>query len=396
MSVYRQITSISAMNLRSIPQRLGTSFVIVIGIAGVVGVLLSVLAMSTGLMKTIANTGRDDRAIVLRGGSNAELASAITRDQALTIMDAPGVKRGADGKPIGSAESLTLMEIPTEAGQSWANITIRGVGPKIFELRPEMKIVAGRMFQPAVHEIIVGSKANSQFEALQIGKRLRFANGEWEIVGVFESGGDRHESEVYGDGETVMSAIQRNGYQPVTVLLESPERFNAFKEALTTNPTLSVDVKRESEFFAEQAAPISRVVAIVAYVVGGIMAVGALFGALNTMYSAVSARALEIATLRAIGFGATSVVFSVFAEALALSLIGAGIGCLAAWVFFDGNVINSSAGGGGISQLVFALTLTPALIVLGIVWACVIGLVGGLFPALRAARLPVAQALRAS
>jgi putative ABC transport system permease protein len=306
------------------------------------------------------------------------------------------VKRGADGKPIGSADSITLVEVATEQGTSWANVTIRGVGPKILELRPEMKIVEGRMFRPAVHEIIVGSKAHLQFESLRVGKTLRFANGDWQIVGVFESGNDRHESEVYGDGETVMSAIQRNGYQPVTVLLDSEQSFDAFKAALTTNPTMSVDVKRESEFFAEQAKPISRIIAVVAYVVGGIMAVGALFGALNTMYSAVSARALEIATLRAIGFGAASVVFSVFAEALVLSLLGAIIGCAAAWVFFDGNIINTSVGGGGISQLVVALTLTPALIVLGIVWACVIGLIGGLFPAMRAARLPVAQALRAS
>src|SRR5689334_7046081 len=337
MSVFKQINSITVMNLRSIPQRLGTSFVIVIGIAGVVGVLLSVLAMSTGLMKTIANTGRPDRAIVLRGGSNAEIASAITRDQAQTIADAPGVKRGADGKPIVSADSITLVDTPTEQGASWANVTIRGVGPKILELRPEMKITQGRMFKPAVHEVIVGSKANAQFDALKVGKKLHFANDDWEIVGVFESGGDRHESEVYGDGETVMSAIQRNGYQPVTVLLQSPDSFEAFKTALTTNPTLSVDVKRESEFFAEQAKPVSRIIAIVAYVVGGIMAVGALFGALNTMYSAVSARSLEIATLRAIGFGAASVVFSVFAEALALSLFGAIIGSVAAWAFFDGH-----------------------------------------------------------
>jgi putative ABC transport system permease protein len=181
----------------------------------------------------------------------------------------------------------------------------------------------------------------------------------------------------------------------VTVLLQSPDSFARFKEALTTNPTLSVDVKRESDFFAEQGKPLARVLAVVAYVVGGIMAVGALFGALNTMYSAVSARALEIATLRALGFGATSVVTSVFAEALALSLFGAVIGCIAAYLFFDGNVINTSVGGGGISQLVFALTLTPALVALGIIWACVIGLIGGLFPAMRAARLPVAQALRA-
>jgi putative ABC transport system permease protein len=395
MSIFRQISSITSMNLRSIPQRLGTSFVIVIGIAGVVGVMLSMLAMSTGMLKTIANTGRPDRAIVLRGGSNAEIASAASRDQAQTIMDAPGVKHGADGKPIGSADSITLIEVPTEAGSSWANVTVRGVGPKILELRPEMKIVQGRLFKPAVHEMIVGSKASAQFETLKVSRKLRFANDDWEIVGVFESGGDRHESEVYGDGETVMSAIRRNGYQPVTVLLESAESFNTFKEAITTNPTLSMDVKRESDFFAEQGKPAARIISIIAYVVGGIMAVGALFGALNTMYSAVSARALEIATLRALGFGAASVVVSVFAEALTLSIFGALLGSLAAWLFFDGNIISSSAGAGGISQLVFALTLTPALIVLGIVWACVIGLVGGLFPAVRAARLPVAQALRA-
>jgi putative ABC transport system permease protein len=303
------------------------------------------------------------------------------------------VKHGPDGKPIGSADSITLVDLPTEGGQSWANATIRGVGPAVLALRPEMKIVEGRMFKPAVHELIVGSKAHAQFEALGLGKQVKFANGDWEVVGVFETGGDRKESEVFTDADTLMSAIQRNGYQPVTVLLESPAAFETFKTALTTNPTLSVDVKRESEFFAEESKPIAGVLSVVAYVVGGIMAVGALFGALNTMYTAVSARTREIATLRALGFGPLAVVISVFVEALLLSLIGAGLGALAAWVFFDGNVINTSAG--GISQLVFALVLTPALVTLGIAWAAVIGLIGGLFPALRAARLPVAEALRA-
>ncbi|HEV7715264.1 MAG TPA: ABC transporter permease [Steroidobacteraceae bacterium] len=394
MSALKQLTSISAMNLRAIPQRVGTSLVIVIGIAGVVAVLLSVLAMATGIMQTIARTGRADRAIVLRGGSTAEIASTLSRDQAMTISDAPGVKHSADGKPLASAESLTLVDLPTENGQSWANATVRGVGPAVLAVRPEMKIVQGRMFKPAVHEFIVGSKAHSQFPTLALGKRVKFANGDWEVVGIFESGGDRHESEIFGDSETMMSAIGRNGYQPVTVQLESEASFDAFKTALTTNPTLNVDVKRESDFFAEESKPITKVLSIVAYVVGGIMAVGALFGALNTMYSAVSARTKEIATLRALGFGATSVVVSVFAEALALSLIGGLLGCLAAWLFFDGHVVSTSASG-GISQLVFALTLTPALAVLGILWACAIGLIGGLFPALRAARLPVATALRA-
>ena len=395
MSVLKQITSISAMNLRSIPQRLGTSFVIIIGIAGVVAVLLSVLAMATGIMQTIANTGSPNRAIVLRSGSAAELNSNISRDQALTIMDAPGVKRGADGKPIGSAETITMVDLPTENGKSWANATVRGVGPAVLALRPEMKLVAGRMFKPAVHEMIVGTKAHSQFDALGLGKRIRFANGDWEIVGVFSSGGDRRESEIYGDADTMMSAIRRNAYQPVTVLLESPQSFDAFKTSLTTNPTLQVDVKRESDFFAEASKPIARVLSIIAYVVGGIMAVGALFGALNTMYSAVSARSKEIGTLRALGFGSTSVVVSVFVEALMLSLLGGAIGCLIAFLFFDGKLVNTSVGGGGISQMVFSLTLTPALVALGVVWACALGLIGGLFPAVRAARLPVATALRA-
>ena len=393
MSALSQITSISAMNLRSVPQRLGTSFVIVIGIAGVVAVMLSVLAMSIGIMKTIANTGRDDRAIVVRSGSQDELGSALSREQGVTIMDAPGVRRDATGKPIASAETLTVVDLPTAAGDSWANVTVRGVGPKLFELRPEMKIVQGRMFRPAVNELIVGTKAVSQFPSLAIGKHIKFTGGQWEIVGVFESAGDRHESEIFGDSETVMSAVRRNGYQPVTVLLQSRDSFDAFKTSLTTNPTLSVDVKRESEFFAEASKPISRVLSIVAYVVGGIMAVGALFGALNTMYTAVSARGKEIATLRALGFGAAPVVVSVFVEAVTLALLGGALGAFAAWFFFDGNVVSTS--GGGVAQIVFALTLTPGLVAVGVIWACAIGLIGGLFPAVRAARLPVATALRA-
>ncbi len=395
MNALKQITSIAAMNLRSIPQRLGTSSVIVIGIAGVVAVLLSVLAMATGILHTMAATGRADRAIVMRAGSTAELNSSVSRAAAVTIMDAPGIKHDAAGKAIGSAESLTLMNVPTENGKSWANVTVRGVGPALLALRPEMHFVQGRMLRPAVHEFIVGTKANTQFDALKLGQHVKFANGEWTLVGVFSSGGDGHESEVFADADTMMSAVRRDGYQPVTVLLESPDRFDAFKTALTTNPALSVDVKRESDYFAEQAKPIGRILSIVAYVVGGIMAIGALFGALNTMYSAVSARTVEIATLRALGFGSGAVVVSVFVEALLLALIGGALGGVLAWLFFDGHVISTSAAGNGITQVVFALAVTPALLAVGVTWACFIGLIGGLFPAVRAARLPVATALRA-
>jgi putative ABC transport system permease protein len=394
MNSLQQITSISAMNLRSVPQRLGASFVIVIGIAGVVAVVLSVLAMAIGVLSTISNTGRADRAIVVRAGSASELASSLTRGQGQTIIDAPGVKRDAKGDAIASAETLTVVDLPTREGDSWANVSLRGVGSQLLALRPETKIESGRMFRPAVHELIVGRKALSQFPSLQVGKRIKVMTTEWEVVGVFSSGGDQRESEIYGDAETVMSGIRRNGYQPVTVLLESADRFDAFKTALTTNPTLSVDVKRESEYFAEQSKTLTLVLSVIAYVVGGIMAVGALFGALNTMYSAVSARGKEIATLRALGFGAMPVVISVFVEAVTLALIGGVLGCVAAWLFFDGHIVSTS--GGGVAQIVFALTLTPGLIVVGVIWACAIGLVGGLFPAVRAARLPVATALRAT
>ena len=392
MSAMSQITSISAMNLRSVPQRLGSSFVIVIGIAGVVAVVLSVLAMAIGVLSTISNTGRTDRAIVVRAGSASDLSSVITRDQGLTIMDAPGVKKDASGQAIASADTLTVVDLPTSDGSSWANVSLRGVGPKLMALRPETKVIAGRMFKPAVHELIVGKKAVSQFPSLQIGKRIKVMASEWEVMGVFESG-DQRESEIYGDAETVMSAIRRNAYQPVTVLLESPGSFETFKTALTTNPQLQVEVKRESEYFADQSKTLTQVLSVIAYVVGGIMAVGALFGALNTMYTAVSTRGKEIATLRALGFGATPVVISVFVEAVALALLGAALGSLAAWLFFDGHIVSTS--GGGVAQIVFALTLTPGLIAVGVIWAFVIGLVGALFPAVRAARLPVATALRA-
>jgi putative ABC transport system permease protein len=392
MSAMGQITSISAMNLRSVPQRLGSSLVIVIGIAGVVAVVLSVLAMAIGVLSTISNTGRDDRAIVVRAGSASDLSSVITRDQGLTIMDAPGVKKDAAGQAIASADTLTVVDLPTADGESWANVSLRGVGPKLMALRPETKIIGGRMFKPAVHELVVGKKALSQFPALQIGKHLKVMDTDWEVVGVFSSG-DQRESEIYGDADTVMSAIRRNAYQPVTVQLESPASFDVFKTALTTNPALQVEVKRESEYFKDQSKTLTTVLSVIAYVVGGIMAVGALFGALNTMYTAVSTRGKEIATLRALGFSATPVVISVFVEAVALALVGAVLGAFAAWLFFDGHVVSTS--GGGVAQLVFALTLTPGLVAVGVIWACVIGLVGGLFPAVRAARLPVATALRA-
>lgn len=394
MSAMNEITAVTTMSLGSLPQRMGSSSVIVIGIAGVVAVLLSVLAMAAGFQKTLASTGKDDRAIVLRGGSDSELASSISRENALTVLDAPGVRRNAEGKPIGSSELVVIVDLPKKSNDAGANVTIRGIEATGLQVRPEIHLAQGRMFSPGLRELIVGKGAQHQFKGLDLGQKIELRGSDWTIVGIFESGGDSHESELIADAETVMSAYRRNLYQSVIVQLESAAAFDAFSKALTSNPQLSVDVKREREYFAQQSKDLSKVLSFVAYVVGGIMAVGALFGALNTMYSAVSTRSQEIATLRAIGFGGTPVVISIMIEALLLSLIGAVIGAALAWIFFNGNAVSTL--GANFTQVVFKLTVTPQLMVLGIIWACVIGVIGGLFPAIRAARLPIATALRAT
>jgi len=392
--MFRQIFAVTLMNLRSVPQRLGTSLVIVVGIAGVVAVLISVLAMATGFRQTVAGSGRQDRAIILRGGSDSELASSLARDATLTILDAPGVSKGANGRPVGSAEAVVIVELPKKGSTSGANVTLRGVGSEAFVLRPEIRLTGGRMFQPGLHELIVGHAAQLQFQGLDVGDHLSIRGGDWTVVGVFESGGDSHESELLADADTVLSAYQRNLFNSVWVLLDSPEAFTAFKDALTANPALSVDVKREPDYYAAQSKQLSTILTFVANFVGGIMAVGAVFGALNTMYSAVSARMVEIATLRAIGFGALPVVVSVFAEAVLLAFAGGVVGALLAWLFFDGNSVSTL--GGNFTQIVFPLRVSSGLLVLGVVWAIAIGVIGGLFPAIRAARLPIATALRAT
>lgn len=389
----QQTFAVTAMGLRGLPSRFGNSLVIVIGIAGVVAVLVSVLAMSTGFRKTVANTGAEDRAIVLRGGSNAELSSALSREQAQTIIEAEAVQRDEGGRPLASAEAVVIVNLPTRADGSDANVTLRGVGPQGLALRPEITLVEGRLFESAVREVIVGRAALAQFEGLSLGGQVDFRDSAWTVVGIFESGGDARESELIADAETVLSAYRRNGFQSVTARLVEPAAFDAFKTALTTDPTLSVDVQRERDYYAEQAQQLTRLLDFLAVFVGGIMAVGAMFGALNTLYSAVSARSLEIATLRAIGFSAGPVVVSVMVEALLLALLGGVLGALLAALLFNGNVVNTL--GSNFSQVVFQLDVSPALIQLGVVWALVIGAIGGLLPALRAARLPVVTALRA-
>lgn len=388
MNKIGQLLAVTLLGLRTIPQRLGASLVIVIGMACVVAVTISILSMSTGFMRTVNNTGRADRAIVLSQGSVFEFESSIPRNNAPTIAAAPGVKKASDGKPIASAESLASVVMAKKTNGLDAYVSLRGVGPEFFALRPEIKLVSGRMFRPATHELIVGKAAQSQFQGLDVGRRVSLPEGDWTVTGNFQSNGDLFESELLADSETLLSALRANTYKSMSVMLERPDAFEAFKTALTSDPTLSVEVRHEPEFFASQSKRLNDFMTMIAYVVGSIMGLGAMFGALNTMYSAVGSRTVEIATLRALGFSAGAVVSSVFAEVLLLSFLGAAIGASAAWIAFNGNL--HAAGG-----MVFTLSVTPALVGLGIALAVGLGLIGGLFPAIRAARLPVAAALRA-
>jgi putative ABC transport system permease protein len=391
--VLKQLIAVISMSLQTVPQRLGASSVIVIGIAGVVAVLVSVLAMGAGFQHTLADTGRDDRVIILRGGSDAELSSNLTRTDIATISNAPGLAKDAEGKALLSSELVTVVNVPKLDTGTDANVTMRGVGLKLAEVRPELKIVSGKMFRPAVRELIAGVGAAKQFRGLTVGSVLRLRNADWTVTGLFSSNGDVHESELMADVDTVGSSIERNGYSSAVGLLSSAAAFTAFKDSLTSDPQLKVDVQREREYYAKQSQGLTKTINIVGTTVAVIMAIGAMFGALNTMYSAVAARGLEIATLRAIGFGAFPVLFGVMIESLLLSLLGGVIGASLAWLFFNGHTVSTL--GAAFAQVVFQLTVTNALIITGIIWACIIGLLGGFFPALRAARLPVAEALRA-
>jgi len=384
---FRQIVAVTLLNLRSIPQRLGGSLVIVVGMAAVVAVVISVLSMSRGFLESVNKTGRPDRAIVTNSGAVTESLSNLSRDTIHVIMDAPGVKRGRDGRAIVSADIFAYQPVTKKTDGLLIYATLHGIGPEAFVLLPQIRLVSGRMFRPGLREMIVGRMMQSQLEGLQVGDSISLPEGDWIVVGSFESDGDQHESELLGDAETLMSSFRRTSFNSATVMLDSPESFDMFKDSLTTNPAVSVDVTRENVYFAKLSKPLNDFLTLVAFAVGGIMGLGAVFGALNTMYSATSARTIEIATLRAIGFGAAAVVVSVFAEALVLTLVGAALGACLAWGFFGGAVVISD-------YYIYTLVVKPSLVVLGIAWAVVTGVLGGLFPAIRAASLPVATALR--
>jgi putative ABC transport system permease protein len=384
----KQIAQVTLMNLRTVPLRLGTSLVVVIGIAGVVGVLVSVLAMSEGFRHTLASTGRPSRVVMLRAGSDSELSSGVARDQATLLASLPGLTRA-------SAELVVMVDLPRRGQSEPNNVPVRGVQPNAFAIRDEVRIVEGRAFARGVREVIVGRKASLQFAGLEVGSRIAFRDSEWIVVGVFTSGGDVHESEIWADTEVAMSAFRRAGFQSVTAILADPSDAGVatVRETVARDRRLSINVLREPEYYAKQANVLGTLIDVLGYSVAVFMAIGATFGALNCMYSAIASRQVEIATLRAIGFGGTPVVVSVMIEALLLALLGGAVGGGLAWLYCDGaslSTLNFST----FSQVAFDFRVTRGLLARGLGWALAIGLAGGLLPAIRAARLPVTVALR--
>jgi putative ABC transport system permease protein len=395
MRALHQVAGITLLNLRTLPQRLGPSLVVVVGIAGVVGVLVSILAMSEGFRHTLASTGRPDRVILLRAGSDAELSSGVPRDAAVLLGTLPGVARDPAGRPLASAELVVMVDLPRQGETEPNNVPFRGVQPTVFDIRDEIRIVEGRPFQRGLREVIVGRKAARQFAGLGVGAQIAFRDSDWTVVGHFASGGDVHESEIWSDAEVTMSAFRRQGYQSVTARLRdaSAAGLLAFRDSISRDPRFSISVLREPEYYAKQATVLSTLINVLGYTVSGFMAVGATFGALNCMYSAIASRRVEIATLRAIGFGGLPVVVSVMAEALLLAALGGGVGGALAYVYCDGFSL-STLNFNTFSQVAFDFRVTPGLLFQGIAWALAIGLLGGLLPAVRAVRLPVTEALR--
>ncbi len=393
MRSLNQIFAVTWLNILHLPHRMATSTVAIVGVAAVVLVFAAVMSMAKGFERTMTLAGAEDTAIIIRSGSTSELASGLSNDQVQIIETAPGVLREGD-RAILSAELFVLVDVPLRGKGTDANAPFRGVGEGAFEVRDATQLVAGRMFEPGRNELIVGRAAQSEFEGLELGATILFGRTEWSIVGVFEAGGGVAESELWTDVRVLQGAYRRgNSFQTVRARLESKESLAALEQALQDDPRLDVDVYTEREFYSTQAQGTATFIRVLGYPVTFLMAIGAVFGALNSMYSSVSTRGKEIATLRALGFGPLSVLVSTIIESTLLALIGGLLGGAIAFLVFNGLTV-STLSNASFSQVVFDFAVTGDLLVQGIVTALIIGLLGGLLPAARAARLPVAQALR--
>ncbi|WP_226469399.1 ABC transporter permease [Luteimonas panaciterrae] len=391
----QQTGSVTQVGLSTLKQRIAASLVVVIGIAGVVGVLVALLAMAEGYRETLRKSGSEDSAIVMRGASAAEVMSTLSRDSIVAINDAPGVARDAQGRALISPELIVAANLPLKDGSGDdGSVQVRGVGDQAWAVRPSVKIVSGRKFETGRRELVAGSGAQRQFAGLEPGHVIKLGSQDWTVVGIFHSG-DAMDSEIWGDAEVVASTYNRGSSRSsVTAKLSSAAAFKGFKAALANDPRLDVDTTTTLEYFNKQSEQMTTVLRAIGIVVGVIMALGAVFGALNTMYASVAARQREIGTLRAIGFRGVPVVVAVMLETLLLALLGGVIGGLLAWLIFNGYTASTIAG--GVGQLTFQFKVSPQLLWTGVKWAMAIGFIGGLFPAVRAAHLPVTEALRSA
>ena len=388
-----QVVSVTKFGLLGIPQRRGSVAAAVFGIAGVVAVLVGVLSIAAGFRQAMAVSGTADSAIVLRTGADSEMMSGFGRSSTRIIADVPGVARTPEG-PLASAELFVIINLPKRSTGSDVNVPLRGVEAAAFRVHGQVRLVEGRTFEPGKNEVIVGVGAAREFAGMEVGGSLRIGHHDWPVVGVFSADGGTAESEIWTDAPVLQAAYSRgNSFQSVYVRLNSPDAFATFKDVVTTDPRLGAKVMRLSEYYASQSTAVTKLITTLGYLIASLMAVGAVFGALNTMYSSVSVRTREIATLRALGFGRGAVVVSVMLESIALALGGGMFGAGLAYFIFNG-FHAATMNWQSFSQITFAFRVTPELLARGVAWATVIGLIGGLFPAIRAARLPIASALR--
>jgi putative ABC transport system permease protein len=395
MNWFAQVFALISFNLRTLPRRKGSALAAVFGIAGVVAVLVGVLSIAQGFRRAMTVSGSPDTAMVLRSGADSEMTSILSRDDARIIENAPGVAR-LNGKALVSPELFVIVNLPNRSTGTDANVPLRGIEAPAFGVRPEIKVVQGRPFAWGRNEVIVGRGAAAEFSGLDLGAELKFGQNRWKVVGMFEGGEGISESEIWADAGVLSPAYRRGPtYQTLMVKLASAGNFQPFKDALTSDPRLNVKVIRETDYYAEQSRMLILMITGLGGIISGLMAVGAVFGALNTMYTAVAARAREIATLEALGFGSSPVVVSVLIESLMLAAIGGLLGAGLAWAAFDGYRA-ATLNWQSFSQVTFAFDVNAQLLANGILYAMLIGFVGGLFPAIRAARLPVATALRAA
>ena len=390
----RQTLAVMALNIRTIPSRLNSSFVAIVGIAGVVVVFVSVLSISAGFSAAMQGSGARDRALVMRSGADSELTSGLSSNEVDIVRQAPGL--AMDGRTsLTSAELYVIIDLPKRsAPTASANVPMRGIEPLALQVRPEVRIADGRMLTFGTNEVIVGRGARGQFAGLDVGSTIVSGQNRWQVVGMFEAGGGVAETEIWCDTRQLQGAYRRgNTYQSLLAKLETVDSYDTFRDWLTSNPQLNVSIRREHEYYAGQSQTLTRLIQTVGFAIAGLMGVGAVFGAILTMYTAVATRSREIATLRALGFETSTVVVSVLVESMVLGAIGGVIGGAAAYVGFNGYE-TSTMNFQTFSQVAFAFRVTPALLVSGLVYALTMGLVGGLLPALRAANLPIPSALR--